>query len=259
MPVALDVDRLEFAVLAQKSGITRVPVVAAYGHHGTTVGDVRGAFDAAEDRCHHRGLLMRGEVRTDAAELLNLYQHAEVEYDLRFSVEQGTELRAAVTRSGRDAVRTVVDGDRVHLEEVRGSEAIAALVSVLPERPPARVRPTGVDSEALTAVMKQHPDGDQTTIEAGLRSHRADTREYRRAAQLLDGPKLGVGQVGVTIWDHLRREHRGQHTMQVIDIPSGRVGVYDSRGQRMIAGADLATFIRVLDDITTDTRHDIQR
>lgn len=255
MPLAINVDRLEFAVLAEQSGASRVPAVTAFSHYGAPVADVRREFTAAEERCRHRGLLDRaGHVNGELRDLLAVFARTADEFDLRFSSEREHELRAAVSRSGRDAVRTVIDGETVRVEAVRPDNAIASLVSVMPEQAPARMRPLSIDLAAMDAVMAEHPDGDPDAIEAGLRGHGVDTREYRQITQLLDGPRLGAGQLGVTTWGRERREQRGEQTVQVIDVASGRMAIYNSSGRRMIAGADLGTFNRLLGELAQDAR-----
>ncbi|MDR7301499.1 ESX secretion-associated protein EspG [Haloactinomyces albus] len=260
MSSVIDVDRLEFVVLAEQAGINRVPLVASFSHYGTAVQDVGREFEQAERRCRQRGLLDRvGRVSDEAGNLLGLYPHTAVEYDLRFSAERGTELRAAVSRAGDVAMRTVVVGDRIHLAAVRAADMIPALVSVLPEVAPARMRPVGIDLAAMRAAMAQADAEDQRAVETALRSHGVDTREYRKITRLLDGPKFGAGEVGVTIWGRNRKEHRGEQTVQVFDLEAGRVAVYNSSGHRMLAGADIGTFNRLLGEITTHTRSNIEQ
>lgn len=260
MPLSIAVDRLEFAVLADQTGVGRVPIVATFSHYSQPVTDVRRAFVDAEQRCRQRGLLdHNGQAGDEVRELLGIYPQTSVEFDLRFSTEKEHELRAAVSRSGRNAVRTVVEGDTIHVEEVRPENAVASLVSVLPDQAPARIHPLSIDATALREVLAKHPDPTPDVIEAGLRAHGVDTREYRKISQLLDGPRTGAGQLGVTAWGRGRREQRGEQTVQVIDIPSGRVAVYDSSSRRMVVGADVGTFNRVLGEIAEETARATER
>lgn len=253
----LDVDRLEYAILAERAGLKRVPVVAAFSHHGTRVRDAPREFDAAEQRVRERGLVHPGGVNDQVLELLEAYSHATVEYDLRFSAQKGTELRAAVTQTAKAAVRTTVHGDRIVLEPVHPRDAIPALVSLLPEHRPARIRPPlSVDLDAVRAAMRdaERQGGDPRAIEQSLRARGASTVNFRKMTQLLDGPRLGLGELGVTVWDDLGKEHRGEQTMRVIDLEQGRTAVYNSGNQRMFAGADVSTFTRVLGELATETR-----
>lgn len=249
MPLAFNVDRFAFGVLAENAGVSRVPTVTAFSHHPIDVDNVAQEVMAAQEWCREQNLIDRaGKVSDDVANLLSLYGRASEEFDLRFSVEQQHERRATVSRSGRDAVRTVVDGDLIYVEEVSAHSAIASLVAVLPEQAPARIKATGFDLAAVQGIT------DDQHAEAQLRSHGVDTREFRKVTQLLDEPRLGAGQIGVTIWGRGHREQRAKQTVEVIDVTSGRIALYNSNGQRMIVGADAATFDRVLGGILTDTR-----
>lgn len=256
MASKIDVDRLEFIVLAERAGLNRVPVVASFSHYGTRVQDIPREYAAAEQRCRERGLLAPGgELNDRVLEVLGIYSRAAVEYDLRFSMRKETELRVAVTQADRVAVRTVVDGDRIVLEPVRPSDAIPALVSTLPEHAPARIRPPlSMDLTELRAVMAdvtKRGETDPRAVEAGLRSRGMDVRGFRQITQLLDGERLGAGEVGATIWTGTRKEVRCDRTVKIVDLPSGRIAIYNSAGQRMLAGADLGTFNRILGDMVT--------
>ena len=260
MPTTIELDLLEYAVLAEKSGINRVPTIASYSNHGTAVTDVVAEFDDAEQRCRRRRLIDdRGRASDEVWDLLGIYPSTSVEFDLRFSAREGTEVRASVSRTSRGAVRTIVDGDRVRLEELRTGEAIASLVSALPPVDPLRTQPLSIDLSALRAATAETGGEDQAAIERSLRSHGVDVRVYRRITELLAGPKLGAGELGVTAWGRDRREHRGEQTVRVYDLESGRVVVHNSRGTRMLVGADMSTFHRVLDDLVSDTQRRIER
>ncbi|MGP4021662.1 ESX secretion-associated protein EspG [Saccharopolyspora sp. 5N708] len=255
----LDVDRLEFAILAERAGLSRIPMIASYSNYGTTIKDIPGEFEAAEQRIRDRGLINPGGVNERVLEVLGIYPHATVEYDLRFSAKQGTELRAAVSKVGKTAVRTVVDDDRIILEPVHPSDAIPALVSVLPERTPARIRPPlSVDLAEMRAAMTEvrRRGDDPQAIEQSLRARGVNISAFRKMTQLLDGPRLGLGEVGVTIWDDRRKEFRGDQTIRIIDLQIGRTAVYNSGAQRMFAGADVSTFTRVLGELTTKTQRE---
>ncbi|GAB3283100.1 hypothetical protein GCM10027563_13670 [Parasphingorhabdus pacifica] len=85
----IDVDRLEFIILAERANLTRVPMVASFSHYGTRVQDIGREYDAAEQRCRERGLLgPRRELNENVQEMLAAYAHTSVEYDLRFSTKQ---------------------------------------------------------------------------------------------------------------------------------------------------------------------------
>ncbi|MBB5153797.1 ESX secretion-associated protein EspG [Saccharopolyspora phatthalungensis] len=256
----LDVDRLEFAILAERAGLSRIPMIASYSNYGTTVKDMPREFEAAEQRVRDRGLINPGGVNDRVMELLGIYPHAAVEYDLRFSSNKGTELRVAVSKARKTAVRTVVDGDRIILEPVHPNDVIPALVSVLPEHPPARIRPPlSVDLAEMRAAMtevRRRGDEDPQAIEHTLRARGVNIASFRKMTQLLDGPRLGLGEVGVTIWDDRRKEFRGDQTLRIIDLQVGRTAVYNSGAQRMFAGADMSTFTRVLGELTTKTQRE---
>ncbi|MGJ7905629.1 ESX secretion-associated protein EspG [Actinopolyspora sp. H202] len=249
----LDLDSLEFAVLAEGAGIARVPTVAAYRNYGTLVDDVDAEFDAAERRCRQRGLLDRsGRPEDGVAELLALYERASVEYDLRFSAQRETELRAAVCGAGRAALRTVVSGDRVRLDRISVDQPIPAILAVLPEHEPLRMRPLSVELSALRSVYAEADEGsepDQREVEPRLRALGVDTREFRRITELLAEPRLGVGELGVTVWEKGGAESRGEQTVKLIDIGRGRMAVYNGAGRRMLCGADPATIGRVLGEV----------
>lgn len=263
MPSKLDVDRLEFVVLAEKAQLTRVPMVTSFSHYGTTVQDIPREFEAADERCRQRGLINHsGKVSDDVWDLLGLYPNTAVEYDLRFSAKKGTELRGAVSQSGQYAVRTVIDGDRIILERVRAADMIPSLAALLPEHKPAKMQPLGIDLAEMRTVIKEaerRGDSDQRAIEQGLRSRGVDIAEYRKMTKLLDGPKLGAGEIGVTVWGSRRKELRGDQTLRVIDLESGRVSVYNSGGQRMVAGCDIGTFKRVLGGIASQAQRALER
>ncbi|MCI2424248.1 ESX secretion-associated protein EspG [Saccharopolyspora sp. K220] len=256
----LDVDRLEFAILAERAGLSRIPMIASYSNYGTTIEDLPSEFEAAEQRARDRGLISASGVNDRVMELLGIYPHAAIEYDLRFSAKKGTELRAAVSKVGKTAVRTVVDGDRIILEPVHPNDAIPALVSVLPEHPPARIRPPlSVDLAEMRGAMievRRRGDEDPHAIEQSLRARGVNIGAFRKMTQLLDGPRLGLGEVGVTIWDDRRKEFRGDQTIRIIDLQVGRTAVYNSGAQRMFAGADMSTFTRVLGELTTKTQRE---
>ncbi|MDA3630793.1 ESX secretion-associated protein EspG [Saccharopolyspora oryzae] len=258
----LDVDRLEYAILAERANLTRIPMVAAYSNYGTKVQDIPREFDAAEQRCRDRGLVNPGGVNDRVMELLGIYSHATVEYDLRFSSKKGAELRVAVTKANKTAVRTVVDGDRIILEPVHPNDLIPALISTLPEHQPARIRPPlSIDLADVRAAMAEasRQGEDPRAIEQGLRNRGVSPANFRKMTQLLEGPRLGLGEAGVTIWDDRGKEHRGDQTIRIIDLQLGRTAVYNSGGQRMFAGADLSTFTRVLGELATKTRRDAMR
>ncbi|WP_243791522.1 ESX secretion-associated protein EspG [Saccharopolyspora gloriosae] len=255
MSSKLDVDRLEFVILAGWAGLKRLPPVVQYSHYGTPVQDMDNELEAADARCRQRGLVNRtNQVSDEVWDLLAIYPSTAIEYDLRFSAQKGTELRAAVSQSGQVAVRTVMNGDRYVLERVRAEDAVPALVSVLPEHPPLKMKPVNVDLTEMRSVMadvEKKGLTDPRAIEQGLRSRGIDVTGFRKATELLDGTKLGAGQIGVTVWNAQRKEFRGDHTVQVVDVEGGRVSIYNSGNQRMVAGADIGTFRRVLGDLTT--------
>ncbi|MCA1193300.1 ESX secretion-associated protein EspG [Saccharopolyspora sp. 6V] len=254
MASKLDVDRLEFVVLVSRAGLKRMPPVLQYSHYGTPVQDINAELDAADARCRQRGLIDRAnQVSDEVWDLIGVYGSSAVEFDLRFSAQKGTELRAAVSQSGRVAVRSVMHGDRYVLERVRPEDSVPALVSVLPDHPPVKMKPVNVDLRELRAVMadvEKKGITDPRAVEQGLRGRGVDVAHFRKATELLDGTKLGAGQIGVTVWNAQRKEFRGDHTVQVIDVEGGRVSVYNSGNQRMVAGADVGTFRRVLGDLT---------
>jgi ESX secretion-associated protein EspG len=256
----LDVDRLEFAILAERARLTRIPMIASYSNYGTPVKDMPREFEAAEQRARDRGLIHPGGVNDRVMELLGIYPHAVIEYDLRFSSKKGAELRASVSKVGKTAVRTVVNGDRIILEPVHPNDVIPALVSVLPEHPPARLRPPlSVDLAEMRAAMAEvnrRGDDDPRAIEQSLRAQGVNVANFRKMTQLLDGPRLGLGEVGVTIWDDRRKEFRGDQTLRIIDLQLGRTAVYNSGTQRMFAGADMSTFTRVLGELATKTQRE---
>jgi hypothetical protein len=262
VPSKLDVDRLEFVVLAEKAEITRVPLVASFSHYGTAVRDIPREFEAADERCRRRGLIdQRGKVNDDVWEMLGIYSHTSLEYDLRFSSKKGTELRAAVSQSGEVAVRTVIDGDRIVLDRMRATDMIPSLHALLPEHKPAKVQPLSVDLAGIRAAMQEaerRGETDQRSIEHGLRTRGIEIGEYRKMTQLLDGPKLGAGEVGVTVWGRHRKELRGDQTLRVVDLESGRVSLYNSAGRRMLAGCDIGTFKRVLGGIASQTQRTLE-
>ncbi|MFR9728627.1 ESX secretion-associated protein EspG [Saccharopolyspora sp. MS10] len=253
MASKLDVDRLEFLVLTGHAGLKRLPPVLQYSRYGTPVRNVRAELDAAADRCRGRGLVDRADrVSDEVWDLVGAYGSPAVEYDLRFSAQKGTELRAVVSQAGKVAVRSVMHGDRLVLERVRSEDAVPALVSVLPEHPPVKMKPVNIDLGEMRAVMAEvEKKGitDPRAVEHGLRSRGVEVAGFRKATDLLDGTKLGAGQIGVTVWNQQRKEFRGDHTVQVVDVEGGRVSIYNSGTQRMIAGADVGTFRRVLGDL----------
>ena len=255
MEPKLDVDRLEFLVLNGWAGGRRIPPVLTYSHYGTPVQDLNAELEAADARCRQRGLVDRSNrVSDEVWDLIGVYGSTALEYDLRFSAQQGTELRAAVSRSGQIAVRSTMRGDRIVLERIRAEDAVPALLGLLPEHPPVKMQPVQVDLTEMRAVVAAG-----APLEQGLRNRGVDVRGLRAATDLLDGTKLGAGQIGVTAWNPRRAETRGEHTVQVVDVPGGRVSVYNSGNQRMIAGADLATFRRVLGELATATQRRANR
>lgn len=262
MALKIDVDRYEFMILAETAGITRVPTVATYSHYGSPPGDQRRAFQHAEDECRRRGLVDRsGRVSDDVWDLIAIYPNSAVEYDVRFSAEKGHEIRACVCRSGQLAVRTVVAHDRIVIDTVRAGEEIRALAAVLPDVPPMRTQPMSVDlAELRTAVAAANRSGEASaqSIQRQLRARGVDVQGYRAMTQILDAEKLGAGQLGVTVWDAQRKEHRGDETVNVFDVAQGRVALYNGNNQRMLAGADASTLNRVLGEIATRTQRNAQ-
>lgn len=259
MPSALEVDRLEFAILAERAELNRIPMVTSFSHYGSPIEDVSGEFAAAGQRCVERGLLDRGgQINGDVLDLIAVYAHPSVEYDLRFSAEQGAELRAAVSRSGETAIRTVITDDRISVQRVRSSETVSSLITALPERGPARIRPPlSVDLVEIRAVMagvEQRGEENPAAIERGLRDRGVNVASYRKMTNILDGPRLGLGEIGVTVWGARGKEYRGGQTIRIIDLASGRVAIYNSGSQRMLAGADTGTFERVLGGLTKETQ-----
>jgi hypothetical protein len=257
----IEVDRVEFIILAETAGINRVPMVASYSHYGTPVQDIPREFEEAEQRCRQRGLIDHGGRINDRVwELIGVYPNSSVEFDLRFSTEKETEVRAAVSQAGDVAVRTVVDGDRITLDAVRPNDMISALMSVLPEVGPARIRPPlSIELSEMRAAMaeaQRRGDSSQDAIEQELRSRGVSVGTFRKITQILDGPRLGAGEAGVTIWGRERKEFRGDQTMKIIDLPSGRVAIYNSGNQRMLAGCDIGTFQRILGGLVTETQRD---
>lgn len=257
----LDVDRLEYMILAGWAGISRVPTVASYANYGTPVQDLNEELEAADARCRQRGLVGRDNSVNDVVwDLMGVYPVGSLEFDLRFSRQKGTELRACVTQSAKSATRTVVNGDRIILEKVRPSDAIPALASLLPEHPPLKMQPLQIDLAELRAARAQvarNADTDERALEDALRSRGVNIAEYRKATRMLDGPKLGVGEIGVTVWSPTRKEIRGEQTLRIIDLEQGRVAVYNSRSQRMVAGCDMGTYRRVLGDIATAAQREV--
>lgn len=258
MGLKLDVDRLEFLILIGWAESRRIPPVLQYSHYGTQVRDLNAELEAADARCRQRGLVDRANrVSDEVWDLIAVYGSAALEYDLRFSAQQGTELRAAVSQSGQVAVRSAMHGDRIVLERIRSEDAVPALLALLPEHPPVKLQPVHVDLTEMRAVMadaQAKGQADPRALEQGLRKRGVDVSGLRTATDLLDGDKLGAGQLGVTAWNPQRKEFRGDHTVQVVDVPSGRVSIYNSGNQRLVGGADLGTFRRVLGDLTTATQ-----
>ncbi|GAA4885529.1 ESX secretion-associated protein EspG [Saccharopolyspora cebuensis] len=258
MPSKLDVDRLEYVILAGWAGLTRIPGVASFSHYGRTPENINAELEAADQRCRERGLVDRGDRVNDAVwDLMGAYAHSSVEYDLRFSHTKGTELRACVTVAGQVAVRTTIDGDRFTLERVRPDEALPALMSLLPEHRPHKMRALGVDLAELRkarADLERRGETDERALDQLLRSRGVNIADYRQMTRLLDGKKLGGGEVGVTIWNRQRKEFRGEQTLRIIDLEQGRVAVYNSGGQRMVAGCDAGTVKRVLGGLAAETQ-----
>lgn len=254
----LDLDMLEFAVLVDKAGINRVPMVASYRNYGTVIDDVGHAFEVAEQRCRDKGLMDRaGKLDPRVGEMLAVYPNASVEYDLRFSMQRGTELRATVSGAGRAALRSVVSGDRIYLEQVQPDQLIVSLVAILPEHGPMRMQPLSVDLAAMRSAMSgfdEDNEPDRQTIESRLRSKGADTRQFRRMGQILDTQRLGVGELGVTVFGDRGSEARGEQTLRLMDLEQGRVVIYNSGGHRMLCGGDGNTLARVMAEVTERAR-----
>ncbi|QGK68580.1 hypothetical protein GIY23_02545 [Allosaccharopolyspora coralli] len=262
MGLKIDVNRFEFAILAETAKLTRVPMVATYSHYGARPADQRVAFREAEDECRRRGLIERGgQVSDDVWDLIATYSNTAVEYDLRFSATQGHELRACVDRAGQLAVRTVVADDRIVIDEVRAGDEVRSLMALLPESAPMRTPPMSVDLVELRAAATEAArDGepDQRSIHRILRAKGVDVDGYRAMTQILDADKSGAGQLGVTVWDRHGKEHRGEETVNVFDVAHGRVALYNAGNQRVLAGADTATLDRVLGEIAARTHRNAQ-
>lgn len=258
----LDLDLLEFAVITGRAGLSRVPTVAAYSREeppDVDTGDIAAELEAAEQRCRERGLLRPGgHLGEEAAELLSAYRECGTEYDLRFTPGQDSELRACVSETGTGGTRTAVQRGRVSIDPVRRGDAVAALLSLLPQRPAMRIRPIQLDlakvRSAQEEVARQGAADDPQAVEHGLRRHGVNLVDYRKAVRLLDAPKLGAGEFGATVFGWERREVRGDQTLRILDLEQGRVAVYNGSGQRLVAGCDAGTVKRVLGDIVAGTR-----
>ncbi|MHA6802204.1 ESX secretion-associated protein EspG [Salinifilum ghardaiensis] len=264
MAAQLDLDVLEFAVLTGRAGSTRIPTVAAYNRQdppNVDTGDITAELRAAEQRCRERGLLRPGgRVEDGAFELLRSYRECGVEYDLRFTAQQGDELRACVSETSTGGTRTVVRRGRVTVHPVRPGDAVPALISLLPQHPAMRIRPIQLNLQKVRSaheeVTRQGAAEDPRAVEHGLRRHGVNLVDYRKAVRLLDTPKLGAGELGATVFGWERREVRGDQTLRILDLEQGRVAVYNGSGQRLVAGCDAGTVKRVLGDIVAEVREE---
>lgn len=260
MPSTLEIDRLEFAVLAYKADLNRMPLVASFSHYATPIYSIPRQFAEAEERCRERGLLDgHGRLTENVAAMIDVFERTSVEYDLRYSSEKDSEVRAVVSTAGDIALRTVVNKDNFVLDKVRPSEAVSALAGVLPELAPARVQPPlSVELDALQAAMaevKRQGDEDPRALDYRLRERGVSVSSYRKMTRLLDEePRSGLGEIGVTTWGPRRQEHRGAQTIRIVDLGVGRVALYNSGNRRMLAGADVSTYQRLISEILADAK-----
>lgn len=250
----VELDYVELGVAWQQSTLPELSPLFTWRNHATVPDDSERAQRAAEESLRARGLIRRNGALDDRLydALAVFAQTASSEADLRFASQSGVEVRAAVAARGEFAVLAVIDQDRVRLETVWASSALASLVNVLPPVGPARGRAVNIASADLDAAVREaaeRGDGSDAAVQARLRARGVSSDDARGLTGLVGGDRLLFGKFGVAVRDRTGRRQRGGRAVQVVDTAAGRAALYQRGAHLVAAPADQNLLVRVIGEM----------
>ncbi|GAA2676869.1 MULTISPECIES: ESX secretion-associated protein EspG [Actinosynnema] len=161
------------------------------------------------------------EVRQDLARALQLVADPGRDYYAFFNAADERTRSAVVSVSGQDALRVVVRPDKhLVLEPVRPEDAVASLVSALPQARPGRGRALTLPLDALEPAAPAQENG--SFLQRNLPSANAHEQQVRELRKLLAEPRAGGGQLFSTTRDRTGRRVRSPRPLTFFDTPTGR-------------------------------------
>lgn len=253
----IELDYAELGFAWQMAKLPAPPVLLAWRNHATPPPDPEQALHDAGARLRTRRLISpTGMLDDQLTGILVLFAHAGTEVDLRFSTAPGSEVRAGVVIRGNHAARVVLEGDRVWLDRLWVSEALRALVGVLPAVPAARGQTVNLPQADYQAALAEAADNGATeqAVIAALRSRGFSSDQARNLVGLVGNERRLYGKFGTAARDRDGRRHRHPHVVQVIDGPTGRAALY-LRGTYLVAApADGGLLARVLGEMVEQVR-----
>jgi hypothetical protein len=242
--VLIELGCAELAVAWQVAKLPAPPAIFAVR------GGDRRAGDISLTRLGALGLLdADGAVTPDLHQSMSLFAHAPVAVDLRFAAGHGAEVRAAVATHERVAVLAVVTNGHVRFSQLPADAALPALVNVLPPVEPARGTPVSLPvaevDAAIIRSMERGQDSDDGVV-GDLTARGMSGADAKLFVSLVGSKRLRFAEFGVTVRDRDGLRHRGNRTVQAIDMRRGRAALY-TRGDYLVASpADQNTLARLV-------------
>lgn len=247
--VLIELGCAELAVAWQVAKLPAPPAIFAVR------GCDRHAGDISLTRLGALGLLdPDGAVTPDLHGSMSLFAHAPVAVDLRFAAGRGAEVRAAVATHERVAVLAVVTNGHVRFSRMPADAALPALVNVLPPVEPARGTPVSLPVAEVDAAIIRSMERGQAGIEqdsddgvvGDLTARGMSGADAKLFVSLVGSKRLRFAEFGVTVLDRDGQRHRGNRTVQAIDMRRGRAALY-TRGDYLVASpADQNTLARLV-------------
>lgn len=164
-------------------------------HNAQSSAQRAGIREAVLADLEQRGLAGSGRVEPDVGDSLATVYSSEIALTSVALLDDGRQLSARVASSGGSAVRAVLDGQLLHVDRVRPSALVQAVVELLPDERPALDQSITITSGTEKSAK---PEGAQfSTMVRAPKTGRA--AQLAAAKVILERPRIRVGQFGIIL------------------------------------------------------------
>ncbi|SHE54278.1 ESX secretion-associated protein EspG [Streptoalloteichus hindustanus] len=246
MPIALD--RAEFNVLWRRLGLGARPLVLALAEQGGTLDEAGQLDDRAWDAlCGRQLAASDGSVHPDLDLALRVVAQPSVAVDLRWSAGPGHELRALSAVRAETGILAVLFDGVVHLDLVRDTAFVEAVLGLLPAVPPGPGTAVNVPSGAVEEANRE--GGDDYAFESALLDAGVRPGDARLLVDMVGGDRVAAGQFGAASWDRWGARTRAPWVVTVTDTARGRYAFYERSGWLTVAPVDHHRLVDLLHEL----------
>jgi hypothetical protein len=177
-------------VLSESLGLGQAPFPFEVPHNGQSAQQRAGILDAVLTDLTQRDLANRGRLDPEVAQALITLCSAEVAVTAIGLLDDGQQLLARAALANSQAVRAVLDGQRLLIDYIRPSALAQSMVELLPDMPPAIDQSITITQEAPAS-----PKPEGTQFARMVRAPKTGRSAQLAAAKaILERPRIRVGQ-----------------------------------------------------------------